>query len=175
MDLCQQSDVFSFKYNVKVCLSFPAKKPSSSNFVAAVTVCSDLGAQEQEICHCFLLFPFYLPWSDGTRCHDLSVFKSAFSPSSFTLIKRLFSSSSLSAIRLLLSAYLRLLIFLPAVLILACSSSSPEFHMMCSVYKLNKQGDNKQPSCTPSPILNQSVPYKVLTFASWLGYTFLRR
>ena len=40
---------------------------------------------------------------------------------------------------------LRLLIFLPAVLIPACSSSSPAFLMMYSVYKLNKQGDNIQP------------------------------
>ena len=46
-------------------------------------------------------------------------FKSA-SLSSFTLIKRLFSSSSLSAIRVVLSAYLRLLIFLLAVLIPVC-------------------------------------------------------
>ena len=42
-------------------------------------------------------------------------FKSAFSLSSFTLIKRLFSSSSLSTIRMVSSAYLRLLIFLPAI------------------------------------------------------------
>ena len=39
-------------------------------------------------------------------------FKPTFSLSSFTFIKRLFSSSSLSAIRVLSSAYLRLLIFL---------------------------------------------------------------
>ena len=44
-------------------------------------------------------------------------FKPTFSLSSFTFIKRLFSSSSLSAIRLVSSAYLRLLIFLPAILI----------------------------------------------------------
>ena len=44
-------------------------------------------------------------------------FKPAFSLSSFNFIKRLFSSSSLSAIRVVLSAYLRLLIFLPAILI----------------------------------------------------------
>ena len=43
------------------------------------------------------------------------------------------------------SAYLRLLIFLPAILIPACASSSPEFLMMHSAYKLNKQDDNKQP------------------------------
>ena len=58
-------------------------------------------------------------------------------------IKRIFSS--LSAIRVVLSAYLRLLIFLPAILIPACASSSPAFLMMYSAYKLNKQGDNIQP------------------------------
>ena len=40
---------------------------------------------------------------------------------------------------------LRLLIFLPAILIPACNSSSPEFLMTYSAYKLNKQGDNIQP------------------------------
>ena len=46
--------------------------------------------------------------------------KPTFSFSSFTFIKRFFSSSSLSAIRVISSAYLRLLIFLPAILIPAC-------------------------------------------------------
>ena len=69
-------------------------------------------------------------------------FKPAFSLSSVTFIKRLFSSSSLSAIRVVSSAYLRLLIFLPAIFIPACASSSPAFRMMYSAYKLNKQGDN---------------------------------
>ena len=55
-------------------------------------------------------------------------FKAGFLLSCFTFIKRLFSSSSLSAIRLVSSAYLRLLIFLPAILILACASSSLAFH-----------------------------------------------
>ena len=72
-------------------------------------------------------------------------FQPAFSLSSFTLIKRLFSFSSLSAIRVISSEYLRLLIFLLAILIPACDSSSPAFHMMYSVCKLNKQGDNIQP------------------------------
>ena len=57
--------------------------------------------------------------------------------SSFTF-KRLFSSSSLSAIRVVSSAYLRLLIVLPANLISAWASSSPVFLMMYSAYKLNK-------------------------------------
>ena len=72
-------------------------------------------------------------------------FKPDFSLSSFTFVKRLFSSSSLSAISVVSSSYLRLLIFLPAILIPACASSSPAFLMMYSAYKLNKQGDNTQP------------------------------
>ena len=42
------------------------------NFLAAVTICSDFGAQENKVCHCFHCFPIYLPWSDGMGCHDLS-------------------------------------------------------------------------------------------------------
>ena len=61
-------------------------------------------------------------------------FKPAFLLSSFTFIKRLFSSSLLSAIRVVSSACLRLLIFLPAILIPACASSSPAFLMMYSAY-----------------------------------------
>ena len=48
-----------------------------------------------------------------------------FSLSSFTLIKRLFSSSWLCAIRVVSSAYLRLLIFLSAIFIPVCNSSNP--------------------------------------------------
>ena len=59
-------------------------------------------------------------------------FKPAFSLSSFTFIKRLYTSSSLSAIRVVSSAYLWLLIFLPAILIPACASSSLAFHLMNS-------------------------------------------
>ena len=65
-------------------------------------------------------------------------FKPTFSLSSFTFIKRLFSSSSLYAIKVVSYAYLRLLIFLLAILILACASFSPAFLMMYSAYKLNK-------------------------------------
>ena len=78
--------------------------------------------------------------------------------------------------RVVSSAYLRLLIFLLAILIPACVSSSPAFRMMYPVSKLNKQGDNIQPWCTPFPIWYQSVvPCPVLTVASWPVYRFLRR
>jgi len=102
-------------------------------------------------------------------------FKPTFSLS-FTFIKRLFSYSSLSAIRVVSPTYMRWLIFLPAILIPACASSSPAFLTMYSAYKLNKQGDNIQPWRTPFPIWNQSVvPYPVLTVASWPAYRFLKR
>ena len=39
--------------------------------MAAVTICSDFGAQENKICHCFLCFPICLLLSDGTGCCDL--------------------------------------------------------------------------------------------------------
>ena len=71
-------------------------------------------------------------------------FKPTFSLSSFTFIKRLFSSSLLFAIRVVSSAYLRLLMFLLAILIPGHASSSPAFLMLYCAYKLNKQGDNIQ-------------------------------
>ena len=101
-------------------------------------------------------------------------FKPTFSLSSFTFIKRLFSSS-LSAISVVLSAYLRLLIFLPAILIPVGASSSPAFLIMYSAYKLSKQGNNIQPWCTPFPIWNQSVPRPVLTVGFLICIRFLRR
>ena len=74
------------------------------------------------------------------------------------------------------SAYLKLLIFLPEILIPACDSSSPAFHMVYSAYKLNMQGDNIQPWHIPFPIWNQSiVPCLVLTVAFWPVYRFLRK
>ena len=103
-------------------------------------------------------------------------FKPTFSLSSFTFNKRLFSYSLLSAIRVVSSAYLRLLIFLPAILIPARASSSPAFHMMYSAYKLNKQADKIHPWHTPFPLWNQFVvPCPVLTIASWPAYRFLKR
>ena len=135
--------------------------------MAAIPISSDYESPKNKVWHCF---PIYFPWSDGTRCHDLSFLNVEL------FIKRLFSCSLLSAIRVVSSAYLRLLIFLLAILIPACASSSPSFLLMYSAYKLNKQGDNIQPWRTPLPIWNQSVvPCPVLTIASWSAYRFLKR
>ena len=77
----------------------------SSNFRAIVTVCSDFGAQENSLS----LFPLFPP----SIYHEMMgpdamilvfsmlSFKSAFSLSSFTFIKRLFSSSLLSVLEFL--------------------------------------------------------------------------
>jgi len=133
--------------------------------MAAVTICSDFGAQENKICHCFYFFP--------SICHEVMrldsmilvfqmlSFKPAFSLSSFTLIKKFFSSCFLSGIRVIASVYLSFLIFL-----LAWDLSSLAFLMMYSACKLNKQSDNIQSCRTLFPILNQSdAACPVLTVA----------
>ena len=135
-------------------------------------------AQENKVCHCFYFLPIYLNEVIGLNVMIFIFWmlslKPAFLLFSFTFINRLFSSSSLSAIRVVWS-YLKLLIFLPAILIQASASFSIAFHVMYPAYKLNKQGDNIQPWCT-FPILNQSiVPSLVQTVASWPAYRFLRR
>ena len=48
------------------------------NFMTAVSICHDFGAPQNKVCHCFHCFPIYLPWSDGTRCHDLCFLNSEF-------------------------------------------------------------------------------------------------
>ena len=57
-----------------------------------------------KVCHFFHCFPIYLPWSDGTGCHDLSFLNVEFQASFFTLLfyphQEALSSSSLSAIRI---------------------------------------------------------------------------
>jgi len=101
-------------------------------------------------------------------------FNPTFSLSSFTFIKRLFSSSLISAKRVVSSAYLRLLILLLAILIPAYASSIPAFRM--TAYRLNKLGDNMQPWHIPFPIWNLSVvPCPVPAVASWPAYRFFRR
>ena len=67
-------------------------------------------------------------------------FKPVFLLLSFTYIKQLFSSSSLSAIRLVSTAYPRLLICLLAISLPACASSSLPFWMLYSACKLRKAG-----------------------------------
>ena len=144
--------------------SFSSKKQVSFNFMAAITICSYFGTQEEKICYCFHYFPFCLHEVMRPDAMILVFWMLSFKPGfllfTFTLIKSLFSHLQFLPLRVVSSAYLRLLILLPAILIPGCNSSSPVFHMMYSAYKLNKQSDNIQPCHTPFPILNQSsVPW----------------
>ena len=146
--------------------------------MAAVTICSHFGAQENKVGHCFHCFPIYLHKLMGPDAMILVFwmlsFKPAFSLSTFTFIKRLFSSS-LYAIRVASSAYLRLLIFLPEILIPSLCFIQPSVsHDVLFVYKLNKQGDNIQLWRTPFTIWKQSV-VPCPTVASWSAYRFLKR
>ena len=96
----------------------------SFNFTAAVTICSDFGTQKIKSATVSTVSP--------SICHEvigpdamifvlwMLRFQPTFSFSSFTFIKRLFTSSSLSARWVVSSAYLRSLIFLPEILIPAC-------------------------------------------------------
>ena len=70
--LTRRTFVSKVKYTVYVGHSFSSKKQASFNFMAAVTIFSDFGAQENKVFHCFHCFPIYLPWRDGTRCYDFS-------------------------------------------------------------------------------------------------------
>ena len=126
--------VMSLLFNMlsRLVVTFLPRNKRLFNFMAAVTICSGIGAKKKSatvspsICHevmgpdAVILFFWMLS------------FKPTFSLSSFTFIKGLSSSSPLSAIRVVSSAYLRLLTFLPAVLIPACASSIPVFLMMYS-------------------------------------------
>ena len=53
--------VMSLLFNMlsRLVITFLPRKKVSFNFMAAVTICNDFGAQE--VCHCFHCFPIYLP------------------------------------------------------------------------------------------------------------------
>ena len=171
MDFCWQVMSLLFNMLSRLVVAFlPRSKhllipwlqsPSAVIFEPKIIKSVTISVVSPSICH-------EVMWPDAMiLVFWMSSLKPIFSLYFFTFIKRRFTSSSLFIIRVVSSAYLRWLIFLPAILIPACASSSPAFRMMYFAYKLNKQGDNIQPWRTPFPIWNQSVvPCPVLTVAS---------
>ena len=131
MDLCWQSNVCFLMLSRLVIAFLPKSK--HLNFMAAVTICSDLEPPK--------IKPVTVSIVSPSICHEVMgpdamilvfwmlSFKPTFSLSSFTFIKRLFGSYSLSALSVVSFTYLRLFILLPAILIPVCASSSPEFFM----------------------------------------------
>ena len=53
--------VMSLLFNMLSRLVFPSKEQASFNFMAAITIRSEFGAQKNKISHCFHCFPIYLP------------------------------------------------------------------------------------------------------------------
>ena len=99
--------------------------------MAAITICSDFGTQGNSL-SLFPLFPhlFVMKWWDRmprSRFFKCWVLGQLFHSPVFTFIKRFFSSSSLSALRVVSSADLRILIFLPAMLDSSILHESPSF------------------------------------------------
>ena len=168
MDLCWQSTVSAFWL-----VSFSSKKQVCFNFMAAVTMYSDFGAQENKACHSFHCFPIYL--HEVMRLDNMIlVFWSWVLSYLFHSPLSLTSRGSL------------VLCFLPegwCHLHFDISSSNLEsslYFIQSSIphdaYKLNKQGDTIQPWHTHFPVWIQPVvPYPVLTVASWPPYRFLTR
>ena len=74
----------------------------------------------------------WMPWSLFFGSWVLS---QLFSLSSFTFIRRLFNSSSLSALRMISSAYLRLFVFLLSVFILAMLHPNISHDILCTQVK----------------------------------------
>ena len=108
--------------------------------MAAVTICSDFGAQKNKVWQFPHLFPMkwwdWMPWSSFSESWALSqLFHSPLSLSSRGFWVPL---HFLPIGRVVSSAYLRLLIFLLPILIPACASSTLAFLMMYSAYKLNR-------------------------------------
>ena len=138
-DLCQQSNVSAFSTLSRFVIAFlprsnhfliswlqspstvslePKKRKSVSTSTFSPSICREVMGLDAMIL-VFLMFRFKLD----------------FALSSFTLFKRFFSSALLSAIRVVPSAYLRLLMFVGPILIPACTSS---FLVMFLAYKLNR-------------------------------------
>ena len=67
------SKVMSLLFNMlsKLVITF-LPRSKCLNFMAAITIRSDFGAQKNKVSQCFHCSPINLPWSDATRCHDLS-------------------------------------------------------------------------------------------------------
>ena len=108
MGLCHQIMSLLFNTSSRFVIAFLPR--SKHLLISWLQSPSSVISEPKKICHCFYFSLFYLPWSDGTRCHDLSFLnvelRPAFSLSSFTLIKRLFTVLWPSAIGVSF-AYLR--------------------------------------------------------------------
>ena len=146
--------------------------------MTTVTIRSDFGAQGNKIFHCVHFFPFYLPWSDGTKCHDLShlmlvsgqLFHSLLSPSSRGSLVLRFLPLEWCHLYIWDCCYFFWQSWFQLMI-----HPARDF-ILYTLHRSYKQGDNTQPCSYSFPVLNQSVvPYTVLTCCSWPAYRFLKK
>ena len=132
---CLQSDVSAFQYTVKVSYSFPCTEQVSFNFMAAATIHSDLKPKKIKSVTASTFSPFI--------CHEVMGLDGMILVFEGWVLSQLFHSPPSPSSRVSLiplhflplvwyPLHLRLLIFLPAIFILACDSPSWAFHMMYS-------------------------------------------
>ena len=147
--------------------------------MAAVTICSDFGAQENKICNCFHFFPSIWHEVMGLDAKILVFWMVSFKPAFHSPLPHSSRSSLVPLYFLPLKGYY--------LQIWGCWYFSwqswfqlvihpASYFIWYILHILNKQGDNIQPFCTSLPILAQSVvPCLILTVVSWPTYRFLRR
>ena len=121
MDLCQQNDVYAFKTLSRLVIAFLLRSER--------LLISWLQSLSVVILEPYKIKPVSVSTVSPSICHGVMEpnamififwmlsFKPAFSLSSLTFTKRLFSFPPLSAVRMISSACLRLLTFLPAILV----------------------------------------------------------
>ena len=114
---------------------FPSKEQVSFNFIAVVTICSGFGGQKNKVTHCFHCLHIYLPWSDGTRCHDLSFLNVELFHSPQEALSLFFTFCHKGG-GICISEVIDISL---GNLDSGCDSSSPEFCMIYSAYKLNSR------------------------------------
>ena len=111
--------------------------------------------------HCFHSFPIYLPWTDGTGCRDLSFLNVEFKANFFTL--SLSSRGSLvlllSAVRVVSSAYLRLLINLNRHLLTQFNSVTQSCPTLC----------NPMNHSMPGLPVHHQLPESTQTHVHWVS------
>ena len=128
--------------------------------MAAVTICSDFGAQKNSQ-PLFLLFPHLfamkwwnqMPWSYFSECWALSQLfhpPLSFSSRGSLLLFHVCHKDGVICISEVIDIF-------PGNLDSSLCFFQPSISLMYSAYKLNKQGDNIQTWCTPFPIWNLSV------------------
>ena len=146
------------------------------NFMVAVTICNDFGAQGNKIYHCFHFSPSICHEVMGQETMILVFWMLSFKPA-FSLLSPS-SRGSLVPLHFLPLQWYHLHIW-------GCYFSQQywfQFMIYSALYftwcnlHVNKQDHNIKPCHTSFPISNQSVvPCKVLMVAFWPTYRFLRR